>query len=77
MTNSKAEPPGPSNELSEEQRAAALRAGRTPVPPKFIMWAVVTFAVLGLSYRCREVRVLHLLLGKGPVAGAQAPLGHS
>ncbi len=49
MTNSNAEPPGPSKELSEEKRAAALRAGRTPVPPKFIMWAVVTFAVLGLG----------------------------
>ncbi|HEY5120270.1 MAG TPA: SCO family protein [Acidimicrobiales bacterium] len=49
MTSSNAEPPGPSNELSEEQRAAALRAGHAPIPPKLIMWAVVTFAVLGLG----------------------------
>jgi cytochrome oxidase Cu insertion factor (SCO1/SenC/PrrC family) len=49
MTNSNAGPQGSSNELSDEQRAAALRAGRTPVPPKFIMWAVAVFAVLGLG----------------------------
>lgn len=30
-------------------RAAALRAGRTPVSPKFILWAIVAFAVLGLG----------------------------
>ncbi len=30
-------------------RAAAFRAGRTPIPPKFIMWMVATFAVLGLG----------------------------
>ncbi len=30
-------------------RAAAFRAGRTPIPPKFIMWMVAVFAVLGLG----------------------------
>lgn len=30
-------------------RAAALRSGRTPVPPKFIAWMLVVFAVLGLG----------------------------
>jgi cytochrome oxidase Cu insertion factor (SCO1/SenC/PrrC family) len=30
-------------------RAAALRAGRTPISPKFILWAIVAFAVLGLG----------------------------
>ena len=28
---------------------AALRAGRSPVPPKFILWVVVAFIVLGLG----------------------------
>jgi protein SCO1/2 len=30
-------------------RAAALKAGRTPISPKFIIWAIVAFAVLGLG----------------------------
>lgn len=30
-------------------RAAALRAGRTPVSPKFILWVVIAFAVLGIG----------------------------
>jgi protein SCO1/2 len=30
-------------------RAAALRAGRTPVSPKFILWIVIAFAVLGIG----------------------------
>ena len=30
-------------------RAAALRAGRTPISPKFILWTIVAFAVLGLG----------------------------
>ena len=30
-------------------RAAALRAGSVPVPRKFVLWAVVGFAVLGLG----------------------------
>lgn len=30
-------------------RAAAFRAGRTPIPPKFILWMVAVFAVLGLG----------------------------
>lgn len=30
-------------------RAAAFRTGRTPIPPKFIMWMIVVFAVLGLG----------------------------
>lgn len=30
-------------------RAAAFRAGRAPIPPKFVMWMVVVFAVLGLG----------------------------
>jgi protein SCO1/2 len=30
-------------------RAAALRAGRTPISPKFILWMIVAFAVLGLG----------------------------
>ncbi len=30
-------------------RAAALRAGRTPVSPKFILGAIIAFAVLGLG----------------------------
>jgi protein SCO1 len=30
-------------------RAAALREGRTPVSPKFILWAIAAFAVLGLG----------------------------
>ena len=49
------------DELSEEQRAAAfapressariaaLRAGRTPIPPKFIWWVVAAFMVLGVG----------------------------
>jgi cytochrome oxidase Cu insertion factor (SCO1/SenC/PrrC family) len=35
--------------LAPVDRTAALRAGRTPVPPKFIMWVVVAFAVLGIG----------------------------
>ena len=30
-------------------RAAALKAGSAPVSPKFILWAIVAFAVLGLG----------------------------
>jgi cytochrome oxidase Cu insertion factor (SCO1/SenC/PrrC family) len=30
-------------------RAAAFRAGRTPIPPKFIAWMLVGFVVLGLG----------------------------
>jgi cytochrome oxidase Cu insertion factor (SCO1/SenC/PrrC family) len=33
--------------MSPAERTAALRAGRTPVPPKFILWMVVVFVVLG------------------------------
>ena len=33
--------------LSSAQRSAALRAGRTPVPPKFILWVMAIFVVLG------------------------------
>ncbi|MGD0055690.1 MAG: SCO family protein [Acidimicrobiales bacterium] len=35
--------------LDEADRAAALRAGRTPVSPKFILGAIAAFAVLGLG----------------------------
>ena len=33
--------------MSPAERSAALRAGRTPVPPKFILWVAVTFVILG------------------------------
>lgn len=58
---SEREPHAPGQGLSEEQRAAAfapreghdrsaaLRAGRSPIPPKFIMWVVAAFAVLGIG----------------------------
>jgi protein SCO1/2 len=49
MTNTNPGPLGPGNELTAEQRAAALRVGRSPVPPKFIVWAIIAFAVLGLG----------------------------
>jgi protein SCO1/2 len=43
----------PSDELGNQgpivDRAAALRAGRTPISPKFIVWALVAFAMLGLG----------------------------
>lgn len=35
--------------ISEEERAAALGAGITPVPPKFIHWIILGFAVLGIG----------------------------
>lgn len=35
--------------LAEEERAAALRAGRAPVPRRFIYWIIVGAAVLGLG----------------------------
>jgi protein SCO1/2 len=45
------EPPATSSESfqSHVDRAAALRAGRTPISPKFILWAIAAFAVLGLG----------------------------
>ena len=43
----------PLDELSNQNpyidRAAALSAGRTPISPKFILWIIVAFAVLGLG----------------------------
>lgn len=33
--------------MSPADRSAALRAGRTPVPPKFILWMVGVFIILG------------------------------
>jgi protein SCO1/2 len=43
--------PAPDGDSANYQvdRAAALRAGRAPIPPKFILWAIVAFAVLGLG----------------------------
>jgi protein SCO1/2 len=38
-----------SNQQPDVDRAAALRAGRTPISPKFILWTIVAFAVLGLG----------------------------
>ncbi len=35
--------------LTGADRAAAMRTGRTPVPPKFVMWMIVAFVVLGLG----------------------------
>jgi protein SCO1/2 len=45
------DPPATGNDRGQSpiDRAAALRAGRTPVSPKFILWAIVAFAVLGLG----------------------------
>lgn len=61
MNHEEAHDSGTPHTLSEAQRAhafatrppvdraAALRAGRTPVSPKFILWAIVSFVVLGLG----------------------------
>jgi cytochrome oxidase Cu insertion factor (SCO1/SenC/PrrC family) len=35
--------------LSPEQRSAALRASRAPIPPRFIAWVIVAFVVLGVG----------------------------
>ena len=35
--------------ITEDERRAALRAGRTPVPTKFILLVVAAFVVLGLG----------------------------
>ena len=35
--------------ISDDERSAALRAGRAPVPPKFILLVVAVFVVLGLG----------------------------
>jgi len=45
------DPPATSSDSfqSPVDRAAALRAGRTPISPKFILWAIAAFAVLGLG----------------------------
>lgn len=40
---------GSNPSLSAEDRVAALQAGRSPVPLKFIGWAVAVFIVLGLG----------------------------
>lgn len=62
MTTDKNDPPRSTAPLSEAQRAAAFGAhlstpehpsvmsgGRFPVPPKFIVWMIVAFLVLGLG----------------------------
>jgi cytochrome oxidase Cu insertion factor (SCO1/SenC/PrrC family) len=49
-------------------RAAALRAGSTPVPRKFIAWIIVAFAVLGLGGLLAE----HFT-GNGSAASSTAP----
>ena len=36
-----------SSSMTPADRSAALREGRTPVPPKFILWMVGVFVVLG------------------------------
>lgn len=38
----------PSN-LSDDDRALALRAGSAPIPRKFIHWIIIGFAILGLG----------------------------
>ncbi len=40
---------GQTAQQSPVDRAAALRAGRTPISPTFILWTIVAFAVLGLG----------------------------
>ena len=35
--------------ISEDERAAALRAGTTPVPRKFVHWVILAFAILGIG----------------------------
>jgi len=35
--------------MSEDERAAALRAGTTPVPRKFVHWVILGFAILGIG----------------------------
>jgi protein SCO1/2 len=40
---------GQTAQYSPVDRVAALRAGRTPISPTFILWTIVAFAVLGLG----------------------------
>ncbi|HUY06932.1 MAG TPA: SCO family protein [Acidimicrobiales bacterium] len=44
-------PPVPARQagISDEERAAALRAGIAPVPLKFIRWVILGFAILGIG----------------------------
>ena len=48
-------------------RAAALRAGSVPVPRKFVLWAILGFAVLGLG----GVAVEHFVGNAGAVDNAR------
>jgi cytochrome oxidase Cu insertion factor (SCO1/SenC/PrrC family) len=62
MTDSNNEHAGVSDELSDEQRAAifgaanvkvdrrtALRAGRVPIPPRFVLWTTAVLVALALG----------------------------
>ena len=58
---------------SELVRAAALRAGRTPVPPKFILWATVAFFILGFGGVAVEHYFGNLGAGVAPASGVTHP----
>ena len=49
LTPEREDRPEPPSAISDEQRSAALRAGRTPVPPRFILLVAAVFVVLGLG----------------------------
>ena len=60
----------PKTTISEDERRAAFRAGRAPVPTKFILLVVVVFVVLGLGGV-----VLERVVGTpGQVPATTAPL---
>lgn len=58
-----------SSTISEDERRAALRAGRAPVPPKFVLLVVAVFVVLGLGGVVLE-RVVGTP-GQAPIAAPQ------